>query len=340
WNKHHVVYLSNTSMPREMLEKKFSVQFFSSSPHAALMELMKGVTDSIHEAADSGVITWDCKYEQEVMLLPYVLFVAGDNPMHTEECSHSGLKSNFLCRMCKVGGTQAQKKTNKGYQSIFKCGPPQTPEETQEQIHRQVDSFLESGGTDKVKTVATNSGIRDSTSTSIVQHLVALGKQLRKGEPGKPALPETEVRQQLRQGLETLLQVSTLDHHINPLLGMLAVDIHQDTPTEILHTVLLGVAKYFWGQTVWLLEKSHLLTKFQTRLESINKDGLNMIQLGAEYICQFKGSLIGKHFKSLARVMLYIIYDLVLQDVLDAWSIIGDLVVCGTQKLTIPRSIW
>ncbi|EGO30400.1 hypothetical protein SERLADRAFT_404585 [Serpula lacrymans var. lacrymans S7.9] len=249
WNKHHVVYLSNTLMPRKMLEKEFSVWFVSSSPHAAPMELMKGVTDSIREAADLGVITWDCKYEQEVMLLPYILFVAGDNPMHAE-------------KMCKVGGTQAQKKTNEGYQNIFKCGPPQNPEETQEQIHRQVDCSLESGGNNKVKTAVTNSGIRNSTSASIVQQLLALGKQLR----------------------------------------MPAVDIHQDTPTEILHTVLLGVVKYFWGQTVWLLKKSHLLTKFQTRLKFINKDGLN-------------------------TVMPYMIYDLVSQDVLDAWSVIGDLVV-------------
>ncbi|EGO30443.1 hypothetical protein SERLADRAFT_404607 [Serpula lacrymans var. lacrymans S7.9] len=279
------------------------------------MELMKGVTKSICEAANSGVITWDCQYDQETMLLPYILFVAGDNPMHTEEFSHSGLKSNFFCRTCKVGGTQAQKKTDEGYNNIFKCGAARTPQETRNEILQQVDTSLKSGGTKKVKSAGTNSGIRDSTSASIVQQLLALGKQLQRHKAGKPALPESEVRQQLEQELETLLRGSTLDNHINPLLGMPAVDIHQDTPTEILHTVVLGVVKYFWGQTVWLLDKSYLLTTFQTRLESISKDGLN------------SGNLIGKHFKSLAQVMLYIIYDLVSQDVLDTWSVIGDLVV-------------
>ncbi|EGO30673.1 hypothetical protein SERLADRAFT_404741 [Serpula lacrymans var. lacrymans S7.9] len=141
WNKHHVVYLSNASMPQEMLEKEFCVRFVSSSPHAAPMELMKWVTKSICEAADFGVITWDCR------------------------------------------------------------------------------------------------------SQKIVQQLLALGKQLQKREAGKPALPESEVRQQLEQKPETLLHDSTLDNHISPLSGMPAVDIHQDTPTEILHTVLLGVVK-------------------------------------------------------------------------------------------------
>lgn len=105
------------------------------------------------------------------------------------------------------------------------------------------------------------------------------------------------------------------------------VDIHMDTPTEILHTVLLGIVKYFWGQTVWLLEKSHSMDTFQTRLSSIDSDGLNAPCLNAEYICKYKGSLIGKHFKSLAQVMPFLIFDLVPKNVLDGWNVIGALVV-------------
>jgi hypothetical protein len=47
----------------------------------------------------------------------------------------------------------------------------------------------------------------------------------------------------------------------------------------------------------------------------------------AEYICQYNGSLIRKHFKSLAQVIPFLIYDLVAQDVLHTWNIIGMLVV-------------
>ncbi|OAX30721.1 hypothetical protein K503DRAFT_704902, partial [Rhizopogon vinicolor AM-OR11-026] len=81
WNKHHVVYMSNAAMPRQMLEKEFCVRFVSSSPHASPLELAKGVKDSISTAAEHGVIAWDCKYEEEIMLVPYGLFKAGDNPM-------------------------------------------------------------------------------------------------------------------------------------------------------------------------------------------------------------------------------------------------------------------
>lgn len=47
WNKHHVIYMSNASMPREMLEKEFCVRFVSLSPHAPPLELMQGFRDSL-----------------------------------------------------------------------------------------------------------------------------------------------------------------------------------------------------------------------------------------------------------------------------------------------------
>ncbi|KAG2157543.1 hypothetical protein DEU56DRAFT_697456, partial [Suillus clintonianus] len=102
---------------------------------------------------------------------------------------------------------------------------------------------------------------------------------------------------------------------------------HQDTPTEILHTVLLEVVKYFWGQTVNLLEKAKLLDLFQTHLDSIAKDRFNALCLNADYICHYKGSLIGKHSKSLAQVMLFLIQDLLPRTALDGWTIIGELVM-------------
>ena len=105
------------------------------------------------------------------------------------------------------------------------------------------------------------------------------------------------------------------------------MNIHLDTPTEVLHTILLGVVKYFWGQTAFLLERAKLLDLFQACLDSVDRDGLNTPSLSARYICQYKGRLNGKHFKSLAQVMPFLIYNIVPQTVLDAWSLIGELVV-------------
>ena len=47
WNKHHVVYLSNGSLPREMQDKEYCVRFVSSSPHATPAELMDAMKKTI-----------------------------------------------------------------------------------------------------------------------------------------------------------------------------------------------------------------------------------------------------------------------------------------------------
>ncbi|KAH9949290.1 hypothetical protein B0H21DRAFT_889914 [Amylocystis lapponica] len=320
WNKHHVIYMSNANMPREMIEKEFCVRFVSSSPNATPMELMTAMKTSVMKAADAGVVAWDCRNNEEVMLCPYGLFWAGDNPMQAEECSHAGLGCNYFCRTCKVGGTKEYKASNDGFQKIFVAGEPRTPAETIQQICEQIKLSLLSGGTTKVKDATAATGIRDATTDSIKLRQ----KQSTGSEPG---LSAEEIRVHLEKEFTNLLSGETLENSLNPLLGMPGVDIHQDTPTEILHTLLLGVVKYFWGQTVWLLAKSKLMGIFQTRLASISTAGLNDPTLGAEYICQYKGGLIGKHFKSLAQVMPYVVYDLVPQTVLDGWTAIGALVV-------------
>ncbi|KAG1743272.1 uncharacterized protein EDB91DRAFT_1236771 [Suillus paluster] len=273
--QNHTVYMSNASILHEMLEKEFCVRFVSSLPHASPMEIIKGGKESIRAAVDEGIVVYDCKYRDEVMLIPYGLFEAGDNPMQVEECSNGTLHCNYFCRTCKIGELHQ-------------------PEETIQQILEQIELLKLSGGTTNVQNAVLSTGTRDTTSTSIT----------------------------LEREFKEMLGGLSVEDHINPLLSMTGLNIHQDTPTEILHTILLGVVKYFWGQTFWILDKI-----FQTRLDNINKDGLNSPTLGTEYICWYSVSLIGKHFKSLTQLMPFLIYDLVPSTVLNGWTVIGQLVV-------------
>ena len=105
------------------------------------------------------------------------------------------------------------------------------------------------------------------------------------------------------------------------------VDIHRDTPTEVLHTILLGIVKYFWAQTLFLIVQEKRFDIFQARLESISSDGLNIPRIMASYMCQYRGSLIGKHFKTIVQILPHIIYDLVPRDLLDTWTLMGRLTV-------------
>ena len=200
-------------------------------------------------------------------------------------------------------------------------------DDTLQSIKEQIELAKLSGGTEKVKNKVSTTGIHDAASAAIVQHLLELGKRLRKRTAGKPRLAEDDVRAALEKDLDELLKGKPIDDYINPLLGIPGLDIHKDTPTEILHTVLLGIVKYYWGQTVFILDKSHALGTLQVRLDSLAKDGLGEVTLVADYIVRYKGGLIGRHFKSLAQVMPYLIHDLVPRMVLDGWTVIGRLVV-------------
>ncbi|EGO00580.1 hypothetical protein SERLA73DRAFT_50400 [Serpula lacrymans var. lacrymans S7.3] len=327
WNKHHIIYMLNANLPRQVMEKEFCVCFVTSSPHAAHMELMRAMKQSIAQAAEDGIVAWDCKNEEEVLLIPHGHFVAGDNPMQAEECSHAGLCCNYLCRTCKVGGSKEYKESEVGYNSIFVVGEAHEPESTAAEIRKQFEFTFKPGATSNIKAATASTGISDKTTAKIINTLVELGKKLCKHPLNSPATSEVDIQAAQKKQLEEMLQGTDFDTAINPLLGMDNMNIHLDTPMEILHTILLGVVKYFWAQTVFLLEKGKTLDIFHCRLDSFDKEGLNAPSMNADYICHYKGGLIGKHFKSLTQLMPFVIHDLVPRSVLNAWTLIGELVV-------------
>lgn len=66
------------------------------------------------------IVSWDCHSKEEVLLRPYALLFAGDNPMQAELCSCAGLSTNHPCRTCKAGGSQEYKKSEKGFAEMLK----------------------------------------------------------------------------------------------------------------------------------------------------------------------------------------------------------------------------
>lgn len=58
-------------------------------------------------AQEHGIWAWDQKYEEAVLVLPFVLAMLGDNPMQSEFACHIGLRGKYFCRVCKVKGSDA-----------------------------------------------------------------------------------------------------------------------------------------------------------------------------------------------------------------------------------------
>ncbi|KAG8796301.1 hypothetical protein FRC12_000716, partial [Ceratobasidium sp. 428] len=321
WNKHWSSYLSNASVPREDLQSEYHVCFVTTSTHAAPAELSQGIRSSIEEAFDNPVVAFDCVTKEEVLVRPFALFWAGDNPMQAEHCSSSGLNSSHFCRTCDVGGSDEHKQSLAGYKSLFCSGNIRVASETRRLIEERLEMALKPKMIQKIKEKARDTGIKDSTAQSVIERILDLGKRLRNPKKGLPRRSPQEVH--------TILQ-STLDQErklncINPLLDMTGVDIHCDTPTELLHTVLLGIVKYYWAQSVFIIDKAKKLSVLESRLASVNLGGLNLPKMSARYVCQYRGSLIGKHFKTLVQVMSFVTHDLLPAPVLTAWLLMGRL---------------
>ncbi|KAG2063961.1 hypothetical protein BDR04DRAFT_1122894 [Suillus decipiens] len=152
--------------------------------------------DSLCNAVQSGIVAWDCKDEEEVMLILCGLFLAGNNPMQAEECSHAGLNCNYFCRTCNVGGTKEYKASEEGYNSIFK---------TTNSIQHQFEAAMKLGAMTKVQSAISSTGVRDSASASILESLVELGKKLYKQGPGLPATSERKITVALEKEFDKLL---------------------------------------------------------------------------------------------------------------------------------------
>ena len=106
---------------------------------------------------------------------------------------------------------------------------------------------------------------------------------------------------------------------------MIGIDIHRETPVELLHTYLLGQVKYVWHHmhSSWSPKQFELFT---IRLQSSSVDGLNILPIRARYITQYKDNLIGKHFKALQQLGIFHLDDSMCPRLVqDLWKATGEL---------------
>ena len=101
-------------------------------------------------------------------------------------------------------------------------------------------------------------------------------------------------------------------------------DANRDTPIELLHTILLGIAKYAWYGTHkdWNDSQKSLYAK---RLQSTDVSSLSIQPIRANYIMQYANSLIGKQFKTLIQSNIFHIHDLANKNCLSLNQAVGDL---------------
>lgn len=54
------------------------------------------------ECQATGIPAFDAQFKEEVLVVPDVLALLGDSPMHSELACHMGLAARLFCRICRV----------------------------------------------------------------------------------------------------------------------------------------------------------------------------------------------------------------------------------------------
>ncbi|KAJ4492105.1 hypothetical protein C8J55DRAFT_533997 [Lentinula edodes] len=301
YNKHINMYSVNSNLPGQLLHQEYFVQFVSTSPNATSPEQFSALKDMINDTHQHPVICYNAETRRMCGVRLHVPTLPADNPQQAEEACHAGGNANLLCRKCDAGGTYEETESDEGYHALYGVGIAWSAAQTREQLTLQLKAAT-LGVKSEITQMQCATGTKDKVAQYWIDILLEKSIKMKKDNPNMPA-------DEITATLETWLDNQPGDK-INPLLDIADLDPTQDTPVEILHTILLGVVKYVWHMfhTSLSIEQKNLSV---VRLQSTDLDGLTVPPLRAAYMMQYNNNLIGKHFKTLMQTMSFHVHDMV-----------------------------
>ncbi|KAI0778011.1 hypothetical protein BD413DRAFT_683781 [Trametes elegans] len=315
WNKHINTYMTHANLPRKFLQQEAHIHFVSTSPHATTAEQFADFKKVLISTHSKPVRVVDPLSGQAARFRVFVHAEQSDNPMQSEVSGHIGGNGNFFCRKCEVGGTTAHKATNDGFHALFEPGDPRTKAKTLEALQDQVQTAC-LGVEKHVRKKQTDTGVKDPYTEHAITDLL---KRARTQKADHPERTSKEIQRDLLEWVD-----KHVDAVYNPFLTMPGLDPTQDTPVEILHTVLLGVIKYawHWTHTSWSPAQK---TTYMQRLQATSTNGLSIHAIRASYIIQYANSLIGRQLKTVAQTTAFHVHDMLPPEKFQLWLAIGEM---------------
>ena len=177
----------------------------------------------------------------------------------------------------------------------------------------------------------TATGIKDGHTQFWIEQLLSRSQELKVLHKSPKQIEEElshwvdekmpVIRNEIFNMKGTHLYFTSTDHQLIRLPGF---DPTQDSPVEILHTILLGVVKYVWhlSHTKWTDKQKQTYT---TRLRATSINGLSIPPIRPGYIMQYAGSLIGRQLKALGQTTVFLTYDICDSRMFSLWKAVGEL---------------
>ncbi|KAJ7108898.1 hypothetical protein C8R43DRAFT_1139825 [Mycena crocata] len=332
YQKHLNIYTANANLPGQLLQQEYNVRFISTSPHAGSLEQLKVVVNHVKSTHVQPIRTYDADTSRPCGVHLNVPDGPADNPQQAEEASHIGHQGLYFCRRCHVGGSHEERECPNGYHAFYEAsftndcidipltfmvqaGQPHSVQEIRSCVLSQL-RLATYGVAAPVIALQTATGTKDKIAQHWIDILIPKAREMHTETPSRSV-------DDISNALLAWLNEQT-DQPYNPLLDLPFFDPSQDTLVEILHTILLGDAKYTWYELHhnWTPAQQDLFT---VRLQSTNLDGLRVPPIRAAYMMQYRNRLIGKHFKTLMQTMIFHIEDIVTPDQFTLVRALGEL---------------
>lgn len=89
----------------------------------------------------------------------------------------------------------------------------------------------------------------------------------------------------------------------------------------------MGFLKYLWRDAIKRLSTEHKSTA-QSRLSDLDITGLdpNISGLRGPTLVQYSGSLVGRDFRIINQVAIFVLYDLLPDEIIETWAALSALV--------------
>jgi hypothetical protein len=183
-----------------------------------------------------------------------------------------------------------------------------------------------------IDALQTSTGIKDALTQYWIDDLLARHRSMK-----MEGLPLSEIQRKLEQWVAE--NGSNIHNEHLTTRGMVihaellrnffhspspGFDPTQDSPIELLHTILLGVVKYAWhmSHSSWSSDQKLI---FATQLRGTNAFCINTPSIRAGYIMQYANSLIGRQLKIIVQTVVLHSFDLLPPDTFALWKAIGEL---------------
>ncbi|KAI8336858.1 hypothetical protein EDC96DRAFT_578892 [Choanephora cucurbitarum] len=253
---------------------------------------------------ERGVIMYSALDREKILVTAPLLWIEADSPCHSELCGLLGLTTLYPCRKCYILLRRGQNALLDAQHYLTDHTP------------RTKDHYLIAASSADRASLISNAPEEGKTSSA--KDLSFKNRETRESNQTKDTFYLLQNIDLIYTFHEDAISTEIIDgdslvekKYLYRLIGQLNLnpnntyDPQQDTPTEILHSMLLGAVKYLVNDLDKIVLTKQQLEQVSNRLKE-HRDATGFSRLFSREFSHC-GSFLGRNYKTLVQILLIIL---------------------------------